>query len=303
MAQIDFNLLVALDALLEEGSVTGAAERLHTSPPAMSRTLARLRRTLQDPVLVRAGRGLVPTPRALELRAEVNAFVNQGRTLLAPHGTAAPGDLRATVAIQASDVLLTSFAAPLIARVRSQAPGMSLRFVPESHEGTSAMRDGTVDLEVGILDHLDPETRTEPLVDTELVGVVRDGHPFAADPPDPRRYAAADHIGVSRRGRIAGPIDDRLRELGLQRRVPVTVPGYAAALFMVRDTDLVALGPAGLGGRAPQLLGLSTFPVPLDLPPVSIGMAWHPRNDRDPAHRWLRRQIHETVRELVGHQD
>ncbi|MGH4031012.1 LysR family transcriptional regulator [Actinomycetota bacterium Odt1-20B] len=299
MARLDLNLLIALDALLEEGSVTGAAQRLHTSPPAMSRTLARLRRTLRDPVLVRAGRGLVPTPRALELRAQVAAFVDEGRALLSPQSPVAPAELRADLTVNAGDALLTSLAAPLIARVRERAPGLVLRFAPDTYENTSAMRDGTVDLEVGILDHLDPETRTRHLIDTELVGVVRDGHPFATTPPDARAYAAAEHISVSRLGRATGPIDERLAELGLRRSVPITVPGYAVALFIVRDTDLVALAPCGLGGRASNLLGLRTFPIPVALAPVRLGLAWHPRSDRDPAHRWLREQVHEVLRDIT----
>ncbi|MFG2296334.1 LysR family transcriptional regulator [Streptomyces sp. NPDC048603] len=289
---LDMNLLVALDALLEEESVTGAAERMRVTPPAMSRTLARLRRALGDPVLVRAGRRLVPTPRALELRPRVHAVVRQARDLFAAVPPADPAALTRQFNVQASDPVLTGLAPALIAAVARQAPGVTLRFLPESLEGGPALREGGVDLEIGVLDHTDPETCVEPLAEMRLVAAVRQGHPLATGRRvTARAFARADHISVSRRGRLRGPVDTCLAELGLRRRVAVAVPGYAAALFLCRDTDLVCLTPAGFGEYCPEALGLHTFEIPLDLPPLSVGMAWHPRNDADPTHAWLRERV------------
>ncbi|WP_280187097.1 LysR family transcriptional regulator, partial [Nocardia gipuzkoensis] len=135
MEALDMNLLVALDALLDTNSVTLAAQRLHTSPPAMSRTLAKLRSVLGDPLLVRAGRNLVPTPRALELRYEVSTLVEQGRALLTPRNELDPAALRRTFAVQAGDMVLTELAGPLLSAVRAQAPGVTLRFLPDTLEG------------------------------------------------------------------------------------------------------------------------------------------------------------------------
>ncbi|MGW4897917.1 LysR family transcriptional regulator [Kitasatospora sp. NPDC004240] len=320
MPDLDLNLLVALDALLEEGSVTGAAHRLHTSAPAMSRTLARLRRVLGDPLLVRAGRGLVPTPRAIELRTEVRALVARGQALLVPVGAPRPDALERRFTLQVGDVLLTVVGAALIAAVRERAPGVTLSFLPEHLEGTAAMRDGTVDLEVGVVDHTDPETRTQRLTTTRVVGVTRAGHPLAGGRPSAgghppadghpdgqghpvhrpsvEEYAAAGHLVVTRHGRAHGPVDHALAELGLTRRVVATVPGFATALLLIRETDLVGLAPAGFGEGTARALGLALFEIPLDLPAVDIGMAWHPRNDADPAHRWLRAVVHEVV---AGH--
>lgn len=294
------NLLVALDALLEEQSVTGAAARLRTSAPAMSRTLGRIRRVLGDPVLVRAGRNLVPTPRALELRADVHAVVQQARGLLTPHAAPDPARLARQFTLQTSDMLLAALATPLTALAQEQAPGVSLRFLPESVEDTPALRDGRVDLEIGVLDHLDPETRTESLTELRLVGAVRPGHRLAtARRVTPRAFAAADHISVSRKGRRRGPIDDRLAELGLERRVPVAVPSHTVGLFLAQSSDLVCLAPAVLARHCVEALGLRTFPVPLELPPLDIGMAWHPRNDADSAHRWLRERVREAFAGLA----
>ncbi|WP_369381482.1 LysR family transcriptional regulator [Streptomyces sp. cg36] len=289
---LDLNLLVALDALLEEESVTAAADRLHVSPPAMSRTLGRIRTALGDPVLVRAGRRLVPTPHALELRPRVRAVVEEASGLLTSRHRVDLATLRRQFAVQASEMVVAGLAARLIAAVTAEAPGVTLRFLPEALEGTSALREGRLDLEIGVIGRRDPETRTEHLGTTRLLGVVRPGHPLAARKRvTVRAFAAADHIGVSRQGRVRGPVDERLAELGLSRRVVTVVPNWSTALLLCHETDLVCLTPAGFADRCPQALGLHTFEVPLELPPLRLDMAWHPRNDADPAHGWLREKV------------
>jgi DNA-binding transcriptional LysR family regulator len=285
----DLNLLEALDALLAENSVTKAAARLHTSAPAMSRALARLRRAFDDPLLVRAGRDLVPTPRALELRGEVHAVAARARALFAPSDSADPRTAVRMFNLQVTDMLSAMFIPALLDDLRAQAPGISLRLRPENLEDTPALREGSVDLEIGIISPGDPEIRSLDLVTETLVGVVRPDHPLAQGKAvTPRRFAAADHIAVSRRGRAHGPIDEQLAELGLRRRVVAVVQSFAGALFLARETDVVCVAPARLGQSMLDALGLRTFPIPLTLPALTIGMAWHPRNDHDRTHRLLR---------------
>ncbi|MCS0603738.1 LysR family transcriptional regulator [Streptomyces sp. LP11] len=298
---LDLNLLVALDALLEEESVTGAAERLRLSAPAVSRTLGRIRAVLGDPVLVRAGRGLVPTPYALELRPRVRALVEQAQAVLAPQPAADPARLTRRFTLQANEMVLTAFAARLIGAVSRQAPGVVLRFLPETSEETPALRDGRLDLEIGVITRPEPEILVEHLGGTRFLGVVRPGHPLLdavrkGKRAAARAFAAADHIGVSRRGRVHGPVDESLAELGLRRRVVATLPGYTAALFLCRETDLVCLTPVGVAEHYPAALGLRTFEVPVPLPPVEVAMAWHPRDDADPGHQWLRDRVREVWR-------
>lgn len=285
------NLLAALDALLQENSVTRAAERLGTSPAAASRTLAKLRRVLGDPLLVRAGQEMVPTPRARELREQVRAVIEQSQALLAPASALDLAQLRRTFTLQASDLVLVGLGAALIDRVHAQAPNLDVVFLPESVEDGPALRQGQVDLELGVLGHLDPETLTEPLAEVRLVAVARTGHPLFDRPIDARRFAEADHIGVSRRGRRHGPIDTALAEQGLRRRVAVVVAGYTSALLLAGTTDLVCLTIAEWVPDTLTALGLRAFPIPLDVPPLTIGMAWHPRNTADHGHRWLRDQV------------
>ncbi|MGN9787719.1 LysR family transcriptional regulator [Nonomuraea sp. ZG12] len=289
MDYVDLNLIVALDALLAENSVTKAAARLHTSAPAMSRALARLRRAFDDPLLVRAGRDLVPTPRALELRGEVHAVATRARALFEPSNAADPRTAVRMFDLQVSDMLSTTFMPSLIDDLRVQAPGISLRLRPENLEDTPVLREGLVDLEIGIIRPGDPEIRSETLLTEVLIGVVRPDHPLARTKTvTPQRFAAADHIVVSRRGRTHGPIDERLADLGLRRRVVAVVPAFAGALFLARETDVVCVAPARLGRLMLDTLGLRTFPIPLTLPPATIGMAWHPRNHHDRTHQLLR---------------
>ncbi|MFI9511197.1 LysR family transcriptional regulator [Nocardia sp. NPDC052566] len=292
---MDMNLLVALDALLETSSVTKAAERLHTSAPAMSRTLARLRRVLGDPLLVRAGRQLVPTPRALELRYEVGALVARGRALLVPRGAVDPAGLERSFSVQAGDMVLTELTAPLLSAVRAAAPRVTVRFLPDTLEGTAALRDGRVDLEVGVIDHTDPETTVQRVLGDRVIGVAAAGHPLSTGRVSVAAYAAAAHLSISRRGRAHGPIDERLALHGRTRRVVATVPNLAAALFAVRSGTLVCPAPAALTAETLPALGLRAFEIPLPLPEVAIGMAWHPRNTADPGHHWFRTLVRSTL--------
>jgi DNA-binding transcriptional LysR family regulator len=300
---IDANLLVALDALLAEQSVTRAAERLHTSPAAMSRTLGRLRRLLGDPLLVRAGQAMVPTPRAEALREEVAAVVRRCGALLSPGADVDLAALRRTFSVQAADLGSAVLAPGLLDLAAKEAPGVSVRFRAEELEAGPALRDGQIDLEVGSLDHLDPETRTEQLVTLRMVAGVRTGHPLAEGRLTPARFAAAEHIVVSRRGRFTGPADAALAERDLRRRVVAVLPSHLAAMALAARTDLVCLVPAGLPGADPGpfvdlavTLGLRPIEIPLPLPPLVIGMAWHPRYAADGGHGWLRSAVRRALR-------
>ncbi|MFV8163078.1 LysR family transcriptional regulator [Mycobacterium sp. 134] len=285
---LDLNLLLALDALLDERSVGGAAQRLHTSAPAMSRTLARLRRALGDPVLVRAGREMVPTPRALAMQGRVHDIVAQARAVFTPPDVPDLPNLQRTFSIQLGEGLFSTCGPRLLARIHDQAPGVTVRFVGESHEDTHSLRDGSVDIEIGQIRRTEPETLIEHLIDERLVGVVREGHELADKRVTLRRFSDAEHVVFSRRGRLRGPVDDLLAEHGLRRRVVACVPNPAGGLFLIQGSDLVGMLPAVIGARAIATFGLRTFEIPLQLPPLVLSMAWHPRFDADGAHRWLR---------------
>src|SRR5882757_1703315 len=151
MPNPDFNLLVALDVLLQEGSVARAAQRLRLSPSAMSRTLARLRETTGDPLLVRAGRGLVPTPRALELRARVSQLVQDAEAVLRPAQKLDLKQLVRTFTLRTREGFVENFGAGLIARVGAEAPRVRLRFVQKPDKDSTPLREGIIDLETGVV--------------------------------------------------------------------------------------------------------------------------------------------------------
>ncbi|MFJ5801906.1 LysR family transcriptional regulator [Streptomyces decoyicus] len=304
---IDANLAVALDALLAEQSVTRAAARLHTSPAAMSRILARLRRILQDPLLVRAGQTMVPTPRAQALREEAAAVVRRLGALLAPGSGVDPAALRSTFTLQTADLVGAALAPGLLRLARQEAPGVSLRFRAEELEAGPALREGRIDLEVGSIDHVDPETQVEELVTLRMAAAVRPGHPLAEGTLTPDRLAAAEHVVVSRRGRFTGPLDTALAERNLHRRVAAVLPSHLAAMTLAARSDVVCLIPTALPGAAPSpltdpatTLGLRLLDIPLSLPPLTVGMAWHPRHAADGGHHWLRDAVRRTLQAPGG---
>ena len=216
----DFNLLVTLDVLLAEGSVARAARRLRLSPSAMSRALSRLRETTGDPLLVRAGRGLVPTPRAIELRERVTQLVRDGEAVLRPATDLDLKLLARTFTLRTSEGFVENFGPDLVARVGAEAPGVRLRFVAKPDKDSGFLRDGAVDLETGVVgDATSPEVRTQALFRDRFVGVVRLGHALSKGKMTPVRYAAGRHILVSRRGLDKGPIDEALSPLGLKRTI------------------------------------------------------------------------------------
>lgn len=292
---MDLNLLRVLDILLQESSVTAAAERLGTSPPAVSRSLAKLRRLTGDPLLVRAGQGLVPTPRAIEIRDAVSSILTQADRVLRPGIVFDAGELHRTFTVQCSELLLAGLAVPLLDRLHLEAPGANVVFLPEALEGTAALRRGDVDVELGVLGHLDPEIRHEPLVEMPVLGIARAANPLFDAPIDTARYAAAAHIGISRSGKRRGPIDEALAKVGLHRRVAVVVPSHTGAMLLARSTDLIALTAADWLTTITADLGLRAFTIPLDLPSINVGIAWHPRNDHDPAHRWFRQHLSSMI--------
>lgn len=287
MTTPDLNLLITLDVLLAEGSVARAAQRLRLSPSAMSRALARLRETTGDPLLVRAGRGLVPTPRALELREHVSRLVQDAEAVLRPAEQLDLKQLVRTFTLRTSDGFVENFGPALIARAGEQAPGVRLHFVQKLSKDSAALRDGSVDLETGVVGGTtSPEVRTRALFEDRFIGVVRTGHPLSQGEVSASRYAAGRHILVSRRGLDKGPMDEALEALGLQREIITVVGGFSAALALARASDLIATVPA----RHTRNLrtGLHSFELPFELPPITISMLWHPRMDADSAHRWLR---------------
>ncbi|NWE11257.1 LysR family transcriptional regulator, partial [Pseudomonas edaphica] len=293
----DLNLLSTLDTLLSEGSVAAAARRLRLSPSAMSRALARLRETTGDPLLVRAGRGLVPTPRAVELREHVSRLVQEAQAVLRPAQTLDMGQVVRTFTLRSSEEFVENLGPALLARIAQEAPGVRLRFVDKSDKDSALLREGSIDLSIGVVDaSASPELLTQALFRDRLIGVVRSGHALSQGEVSAERFAQGQHVYVSRRGLDRGQVDDALQALGLTREISTIVAGFATAIALARDTDLIASVPERY--TAHQRDGLYSFALPIVVPPFTVAMLWHPRLDADVAHRWLR----GCLRQVCGQQ-
>jgi DNA-binding transcriptional LysR family regulator len=291
--QPDFNLLTTLDTLLQEGSVARAAKRLQLSPSAMSRALARLRETTGDPLLVRAGRGLVATPRALELRERVSQVVQDAQAVLRPQEQV---DLKRVVrrfTLRTSEGFVESFGPRLLAVVRKEAPGLTLHFVQRVDRDALGLRDGSVDLETGVVaSTTGPEIRTQALFRDRIVGVVRRGHPLSKGRVTPARYIAAEHVLVARAGVPEEPIDEALNGLKVKRTGTAVVGGFATAIALARSSDLVASVPERHTSGSRD--GMFSFALPYPIKDFLVSMMWHPRLDADLVHRWLRERLREV---------
>jgi DNA-binding transcriptional LysR family regulator len=283
----DLNLLITLDVLLEEGNVERAARRLRLSSSAMSRALARLRTTTGDPLLVRAGRRLVPTPRAEALRAHVHQLVTDAQGMLRPEKRPDLSTLRRTFTLRTSDGFVESYGQRLIERVTTEAPHVRLSFLQKPEKNSVPLREGRVDLETGIVEEsLGPEVRTQALFRDRLVGVVRTGHALCEGKVTAERYSTAAHVIVSRTGAEQDAVDLPFLPANLARRVVASVSGFAPALALARSMELVATVPerhtSALRG------GMFTFALPVTTKPFTVSMMWHPRLSADPVHQWLR---------------
>jgi DNA-binding transcriptional LysR family regulator len=298
---VDLNLLTALDALLDENSVQAAAERLHLSAPAMSRTLARIRKTTGDDILVRTGRTMTPTPRALELRDEVHAIVQRATDVLSPTRPFDLSQMQRTFVVRAHDALLDALTETLISAATASAPGVTIQFLAEGATDTHDLTRGHVDLEIGSSVPSLPEISFQHIGDDRLVLVFRPEHPLAASGEvSLAEFADARHVTVSRRGRRRGPIDEKLEAVGLHRTVIASLPTGSAALHLTASTDVVVQVADALSRRTRTRLGLATRAIPIELPVVPIIQMWHRRFNTDPGHAWLRGQVRELFTAVLN---
>ncbi|MGL4434791.1 MAG: LysR family transcriptional regulator [Giesbergeria sp.] len=296
MKSYDLNLLRALDALLATASVTAAAQRMHLSTPAMSHALARLREAFGDPLLVRAGRRLVPTARAQALAGPVRQLLEQAQALQVQ---AAPADLsvvRRRFVVRAPEGMAIGYGVALEAQLNACMPLASLQFLPESHDDPTGLREGRIDLDLGSGLRQDPELVVQALSDRSMVGVVAAGHPLVAKAVTVRRFAMARHVEVASLAGEVSVVDAALAAQGLQRRVSLVVPSAFAALIACARSQLVTCAPERTARAMAGSLGLHLFALPLPLPTAPLRLAWHPRQHPDPAHRWLRETLMEALR-------
>ncbi len=300
MESTDLGLLVALDALLQEGSVTRAARRVGLSTPAMSHALARIRVRLGDPILVRAGRGMVLTPRAEALKPQVHSVVVAARQTLEPEPRFVANRLVRTFVVHVTDYVLTVLGLVVDRILRAEAPGVCIRFVPNSSDDPAHLRDGAADLAVGIYGDLPQEMRSRQLLTDRFVCAVRGDHPVVGKRLSLEQFVRLAHIQVAPRGKPGGYVDDLLRARGLQRVVARAVPFFVTALQLTAQTDYVLTISERIARRLAPGFGLKVLEVPLEMRPYALSLVWHPRFDGDPGHSFLRDVFTRAAREAAG---
>lgn len=296
---MDLNLLVALDALLMEGSVTGAAERLQLSVPAMSRTLERIRLMVGDPLFVRAGRGLVPTPRAEQLREPVRNLVAQAQQLLIQEKDLDISLIRRVFTIRADTGIVTLLAPLIIKEISYKAPFSTIRFTTQGKQDVMPLREGIVDIDIGVIGDLGPEIVRQTLFRDRFVSVFRNENPLNSfSYLSPEQFAKAQHVTVSRRGLLNGPVDVELAKLGLSRHINAVTYSFAEALLIARSTDLIATIPSLFAQTIIE--DIQQRDLPFSTPSITISQAWHPIFNADHEHKFLRNIIHEICQNKLN---
>lgn len=291
MKSIDLNLMRVLDAVLDTGSVTTAADRLHLSVPATSHALARLRDALGDPLLVRAGRRLVPTPRAQALREPLAQWLAQGQLLLGRGQDLALSTMRRCFVVRAPEGIAITLGASLVQQLRETLPLATLRFVTETPVEDNALREGTLDLDIGHFVPREPEVHTLHLLQQRPMALVRAGHPLAQRKVTARRLCEHLHVDVQRRQGATSPLDIALATQKLTRNVVLTVPQAQVAALVAGRSDLVATLNERTARAMAPVMNLQLMPLAFAVEPEPLVMAWHPRHHADPAHTVLRRSL------------
>ncbi|WP_439820829.1 LysR family transcriptional regulator [Pseudomonas sp. HLG18] len=294
LRRIDLNLLVILDALLGEQHVTRAAERLHLSQPAVSHALARLRDLLGDPLLVRAGSGLVPTARALELAAPLADTLAQVQSLLAPN-TFDPASARRTFRLAMSDYGAAIILPGLIRTLRTEAPGIDLQISHASREGmVEGLLNGDIDLAAGVLPELPGDLRSTPLFEERYVCLLDRQSLPAGGVLDLPTYLSRPHVLLEMRGSGTPEIERTLTALRERRRVAVSLPHWSVAPQFISGTDLI-LTVASRALNEVDDESLIVVPPPFEIAPFTFVSAWHKRRGGDQALNWLNRRIGEGI--------
>lgn len=290
LRRIDLNLLVALEALLDEKNVTRAAHRLGMSQPAASRALGRLRALFSDALLVDGPGGYVLSARAEELRPALRQILAGVGNML--EGNAFdPATATGRIRLLMPDLQAAVLAPHLLTRLAREAPFLDLDIAAPGTDGFEALEHGTADAMVALIDDAPAGVQRRRLYDEELVTIMRVHHPALAEKLTLDRFLALEHIVVSVTGVGPAPVDEVLARMGWTRRIKLRVPNFFAAIEIAARSDLVMTLPSSLARIAADIRRFVSLPPPLDLGRFTMSLAWHARQQDAPRHIWLRRAI------------
>ncbi|ASP38719.1 LysR family transcriptional regulator [Bacterioplanes sanyensis] len=299
IGSVDLNLLKLFDALLKEGSVTAAAARIGLSQPAASRGLGRLRRLLNDRILVRTANGWELTPRALSLSANVAKLLDDVSAIIAPTEFA-PQQVTGKFTIASADHLAQLFMPDLIAKLAQLAPGLDITITTAAGDNVDLVSQGGADLAIGSYQQLPARFYCKQLYEDDFVCVVRRDHAISQKPLTLEDYVAWPHISVSITGHGSSAVDEVLKQHNKRRRVAVKTPYFLLAPSIVANTDLILTTPRRLAEHMMRSETLALQELPLTIPSIAPSMIWHERLHYDPAHIWLRQQVMELAVTLTA---
>lgn len=294
----DLPLLISLDALLEELNVTRAAARLSISQSTLSGQLSRLRDLFSDPLLVPSpnGRGMVPTPRALELKSRLGGALTTLREAVAGDAPFDPKTSRRTFVVAANDSVFTIAGISVMATIAAQNnPHLRIAIIPCGDEDwNERMSRGEVDLFVSDAAKIPESLKFRFLMSDDFRMAQRIGHPRGLQPPTLDEYCGMPHVMVSARASFHSPIDDVLASLSKTRNVAMAVPSYNQVAVVLAQTDCVATLPSRLLDRYASIVDI--IDLPFAIPSFQFAMGWHPRAQQDESLRWLRECFLDAVR-------
>jgi DNA-binding transcriptional LysR family regulator len=294
MKRYDLNLLLSLDALLRERSVSGAAKRLGIGQPAMSAALGRLRALFDDRILVRGANGMEPTPRAQALSERLRGTLAELATMIEPARAFSPLEAERTFSLSGGDYVGMTLFPEACASFSREAPGIDLRFrYLEKDNALAALDQGIIDLAFLVNDNLPARFGSEVVIEETFVGAARVGHSCLDGPMTAMGFAKELHLLVTERGDATGCVDTALAAAGLKRRIAVTVPSAALVADILQRTDLIATVPRRAGERIAHDGTIRLFDIPVAMPRWSMRSVWAARNAEDPALLWLRKQFQD----------
>lgn len=298
MRKADLNLLVIFDAIMREGSMTRAAEQLAMTQPAVSNAVSRMRLTWNDPLFIKQGRGIVPTPHAQLMWQQARTHLDHLRAM------ANPESFNSASARRIFRIGTANLNAGLLWRgLRQQAeqfaPGIGFHAVPNSQDNTEEqLTNAEIDLAITAnIGSWNRHIRNEPLLDSHFVCAMRPDHPLASEPMSVATFAAAHHLMVSLSGDASSQVDDILQTHGLSREVAMTVNHFSLVASLLVESNLISTVPYEAVAEYARCGALAVQRPPIDLPPITLSIVWHERSDRDNGHRWLREQIRTVAQQ------
>lgn len=303
MRDIDLHLLTIFDAIMTEGSITRAARQLALSQPAVSNAVARMRQLWNDPLFIKEGRGIKPTPKARELWASIGAPLQAIRAAALPQPFE-PASAKRRFRLSVNDFITYPLWPPLRRVLEALAPGVDILAVPWQLDGTRRiLADNQADLALSTGPALGPEIHERFIFDAHYICSMRQGHPLAGGPLTMRQFVGADHLLVSLSGDPVGLIDELLASRGLRRRVAMTINNFYGLVDLLLASDLICVMSDNFFRHHPLHQQIHMTAIPFEVPPSRLSLAWHLRHENDAGHRWLRELVAPMLSGLFGDDD